>query len=94
MRIHLVAATVTLLAGFAFDISKIEWICVILCIALVWAAEAFNTALEFLTDLASPDFHPLAKKTKDVAAAGVLVLSIAASIIGSIIFIPYFLDLF
>jgi diacylglycerol kinase len=51
-----------------------------------------NTAIEFLTDLASPEFHPLAKKTKDVAAAAVLVASIIAVVIGVIIFVPKWIE--
>jgi len=55
-------------AGFFFSISSLEWVAVVLCIASVFALEAVNTALEYLTDLASPEFHPLAGKAKDVAA--------------------------
>ena len=49
-----------------------------------------NTALEFLTDLVSPGYHPIAKKTKDVAAGAVLLAAILAIIIGLIIFVPKF----
>jgi diacylglycerol kinase (ATP) len=55
-------------------------------------AEAFNTALEFLTDLASPEPHPLAGKAKDVAAGAVLIAAIMAVIIGVIIFLPKILE--
>ena len=52
------------------------------------AAEAFNTALEYLTDLVSPGHHELAGKTKDVAAAGVLLTAVGAAAVGLIIFLP------
>ena len=57
-------------------------------------AEAFNTALEFLTDLVSPDYHELAGKTKDVAAGAVLFMAIGAAIVGFLIFFPKIMDLF
>jgi diacylglycerol kinase (ATP) len=55
---------------------------------LVLTAEGLNTALEFLTDLVSPEYQPLAEKAKDVAAGAVLVASLAAGVIGAIIFLP------
>lgn len=87
-RIHLFAACVALLLSWFFSIDKIEWCFIVFAIFIVLAAEAFNTSLEYLTDLVSPDYHILAKKTKDVAAAGVLLTAIGAAIIGMIIFIP------
>ena len=92
-KIHLLAATLTIIAGFYFSISRTEWLLITLAIASVLSAEAFNTALEYLVDLVSPDYHLLAKKTKDVAAAGVLIMAIGAAIIGLIIFLPHLLIL-
>jgi len=90
-RIHLVFACLVLALAYYFDVEKWEWVILIICITLVIAAEAFNTAIESLTDLASPDKHPLAKKTKDIAAAAVLICAISAAVIGLIIFVPYFI---
>jgi len=87
--IHAVATLVVVLAGLRFDLSIVEWCLVVLTITLVWAAEALNTALEFLTDLASPDYHPLAAKAKDIAAGGVLITAIGSVLIGILIFGPY-----
>ena len=67
-----------------------EWCAVILAIVSVWTAEALNTALEFLTDLASPAFHPLAGMAKDVAAGAVLLASMGAALVGFLIFWPHF----
>ena len=64
-----------------------------LAITLVWVAEALNTAFEVLCDVTSPDFHPLVKKSKDVAAAAVLLSAIGAIIIGALIFGPKLLSL-
>jgi len=90
-QIHLCAAFLVLVAGFYFKITTTEWCLSIFAIVSVLAAEAFNTALEYLTDLVSPDYHVLAGKTKDVAAAGVLITAIGAAIVGLIIFLPKFL---
>ena len=64
---------------------------IIIAIALVIITEMLNTAIEFLTDLVSPNFHPLAKKTKDVAAGAVLVAAIIAVILGLMVFLPKFI---
>jgi diacylglycerol kinase (ATP) len=66
---------------------------VVLAIAIVWTAEALNTALEYLTDLASPDYHPLAGRAKDVAAGAVLISALGAAAIGLIVFGPHLLKL-
>ena len=87
-QFHIFATFVVLSAGWYFEISKIEWCLIILSIAIVISAEAFNTALENLTDLTSPEIHPLAGKVKDVAAGAVLITSIGAAAIGIIIFLP------
>ena len=88
-QIHLVATLLVVGLGFWLDIQRGEWIAVLLAMALVWLAEGMNTALEFLTDLASPDFHPLAGKAKDVAAGAVLIAAIFAAAVGIIVFGPY-----
>jgi diacylglycerol kinase (ATP) len=75
-------------------LTKSEWCWIILAIVVVWTAEALNTALEFLTDAASPDYHPLVQKAKDVAAGAVLISAVGAAVIGLIILGPYLLRLF
>ena len=88
-KIHFLAAWLVVFLGWFFNISKTEWMVSLLCIALVLSLEAVNSAIEYLVDLASPDFHPLAKKSKDIAAAAVLIAAIFALIIGLLIFLPY-----
>lgn len=87
-RIHLFVALLVIIAGLLFRISTAEWLAVIVCISLVIAMEAMNTAVEWLTDLVSPEYHPLAGKVKDVAAAAVLITVIGAVAAGLVIFIP------
>lgn len=87
-RFHLTAAAVVIFLGFLLDVSRIEWCLLLFSIGFVLAAEAFNTAIESLTDLASPDIHKLAEITKDVSAGAVLLAAITAAIIGAAIFLP------
>ena len=88
IRIHLVLAAAAVGAGVWFRLSKDEWLWVLLGIVIVLMAEAFNSAIEFLCDRISPDFHPLVKKAKDTAAAGVLMAAMLAVAIGIGIFGP------
>jgi diacylglycerol kinase (ATP) len=87
--IHAAATLAVLAAAFVLGISAADWCWIILAISIVWTAEALNTAFEFLADAASPEFHPLVRDAKDVAAGAVLLTAIAASVIGGIIFWPY-----
>lgn len=87
--IHCLAIVIVVLAGFYYHITTTEWCIVLLCFGLVLSAEAFNTAIERLVNLVSPDFHPIAGDVKDVAAGAVLICAIASAIIGCIIFVPY-----
>jgi len=87
-RIHAAAAAAAIGLGAYFQISRSEWAVVSLSIALVLSLEALNTAVEHLTDLVSPDYHPLAGRAKDVAAAAVLLGAVGAAVAGGLIFLP------
>ncbi len=91
--VHAVATVAVIVTGLYFSVSSAEWVWLILAIIAVWVAEALNTAFELLCDVASPDFHPIVKKSKDVAAGSVLISAIGAVTIGLIVFGPYFLSL-
>lgn len=78
-----------IILGVFFDITETEWIFIVLAAGLVLMAEAFNTAIETVVDLASPNFHPLARTAKDVAAGAVLIAAIASIAVGIIVFAPY-----
>lgn len=92
-RIDIVFALVTIALGFICSISTTEWLIVIVCFGLVLGGETFNSALEALVDLVSPDYHVLAGKAKDCAAGAVLLFALASFVIGCIIFIPKLLTL-
>lgn len=92
MRLHVLSALVVVVAGFFFDVTTVEWCLLAGSIGLVFTAEIFNTAIETLTNLVSPEWHELAGKTKDLAAGAVLAASLSAAILGLIIFLPYFLS--
>lgn len=87
--IHAVATLAVCAAGLFFGITASKWCWVVLAITVVWVAEALNTAFEFLADAASPDFHPLVRHAKDVAAGAVLMAAVGAVSIGMIVFWPY-----
>lgn len=89
-RIHLTASIAVILLGWWFGITRGEWIAIVLAIGIVWVAEALNTAIEYVADLAHPDEHPEVKKLKDLAAAAVLFASVAALVVGLIVFLPHF----
>jgi len=91
MRLHGLSALAVVALGYAFRVSKTEWCLLVGCIGLVITAEVFNTTIETLTNLVSPKHHPLAGKTKDLAAAAVLVAALTAALVGAIIFLPYLL---
>ena len=86
--IHAAATVVVVATGLVLGLSRSEWCWIVLAIVSVWTAEALNTAFEFLTDVASPSFHPIAGKAKDVAAGAVLLSAIGAVIIGALVFWP------
>lgn len=86
--IQITAAALTVVIGVLLSISSIEWAVLILAMAAVLVTEAINTAFEIDIDLTSPEYHPYAKDTKDVAAGAVLICVIGAVLIGGIIFIP------
>lgn len=86
--VHLLAAA--LVAGLAvvLGLRGPELAVLVLAIGLVLTAEAFNTALEALVDLASPGLHPLAKVAKDVSAGAVLLAAACAAVVGLIVLGP------
>jgi diacylglycerol kinase (ATP) len=86
--LHLIAAVLAIALGFWLNISALEWCLVTLSIGIVIASEAFNTAIEYLVNLVSPQYNELAGKVKDLASASVFLASIAAAVVGLIIFLP------
>jgi diacylglycerol kinase (ATP) len=94
IRIHLAILCLVIIAGFFFRISKGDWMAIALAAGLVLAGEAFNSAVEYLSDIVCPEFDERIKRVKDVAAAGVLISAIASVIVGIIVFLPEIKTLF
>ncbi len=88
LQFHAVATVLVLGLGFYIGLTTIEWALLALSVTSVWAAELFNTAIETLTNLASPGYHPLAGKAKDVAAGAVLLAALGAVVVGALVFVP------
>ncbi len=88
LKIHTFIAILVLIFGFFLKISYTEWLVCLVLIGLVLMAEFFNTAIEYVVDLASPKVHPLAKAAKDTASAGVLMMAIISAVVGLVIFVP------
>ena len=92
-KVHLLLATLVIAAGVYLDLSRTEWAVILTQIGLVWAAEAFNTAIEKLCDFVSPGLHPQIKAVKDMSSGAVLILSITAVAVGIIILGSHLLEL-
>lgn len=89
--IHALVTIIVVGMGFWLNVPVRDWIILIITITFVWAAEIFNTAIEAAVDLASPQINPLARISKDVSAAGVLITALSAVLVGALILGPPFL---
>ncbi|WP_320165058.1 diacylglycerol kinase family protein [uncultured Trichococcus sp.] len=95
MRSHALFGLIPLLLAWFFESSPMEWIVIIFCIFLVIIMEFLNTIFENVVDLVTDyEYHPLAKKAKDIAAGAVLVTAFFAILIAAIIFLPKFVELY
>ncbi|WP_394137497.1 diacylglycerol kinase family protein [Cytobacillus oceanisediminis] len=88
LQIHLVISAAVILLGIMLAISRLEWIMVLFAIGGMLSLELMNTAVERVVDLATEDYHPLAKQAKDIAAGAVFIYAALSVIIGAIIFLP------
>jgi diacylglycerol kinase (ATP) len=93
-RIHVVAAILAVILGFALKLSTIEWLWIALSITIVLLTELVNTGIETLTDLVSPDYNEKAGHVKDICAGAVVIAALFALITGIVIFVPKLLLLF
>ena len=89
MRSHFLAALLILVAALLLKISPVEFMLLSLAISFVLFAELLNTAIEVVVDMISPEFHPLAKVAKDVAAGAVLVAAFGTMIMGYLVLAKY-----
>ena len=92
MKIHVLAGVIVIALGWYFHVTQTEWLILILCIGMVITAELGNTALEKIADALvhqNPDMHRLMGEPKDLGAGAVLVISLAAAVVGCLIFLPH-----
>lgn len=87
-RIHLLFSGLVAVAGVLFRISNLEWLVLILTIAMVWITEIYNTALERLINLVHPEWGKEAGICKDISAAGVILSALISIVVGLLIFGP------
>jgi diacylglycerol kinase len=93
VRVHLLIAILAIVLGILLHISAVEFALIFVAITAVFIAEMFNTVFELCVDLASPEYHPLAKIAKDVAAGAVLLNAILSVVIALFVFGPHLLAL-
>lgn len=87
-KMHCIMTILVIGLCFYLEISAMEWLWIIAAIAIVFIAELFNTALEVLVDMVSPDYNPKAGIIKDISAAAVLLAAFMALLIGILILVP------
>lgn len=86
IKVMLAAGACAVVAGLALGLDPLSWAIILLCCGVVIMAELFNTAVETVVDLVSPEFHPLAGRAKDIAAAAVWFLSALVAVVGILVF--------
>lgn len=94
MKIHILIMVAVIIFGILLKISKIEWLICVILFSIVVSGELFNTAIETIVDMVSPQKNEKAKIAKDVSAGAVLIEAIGAAIVGGVIFVPKILELF
>lgn len=91
-RIHLAITILVIVSGIILNINRSDWLWIVAAIVLVFVTESLNSAIEYLANVVSPEFHPFIEKAKDIAAGAVLIAAIGASLIGLFVFYPYIFD--
>lgn len=91
-RIQAVASITVFVLAFWLELDALRWAVLILTVTMVWMAEFLNAAVEAAVNLASAEYHPMAKVGKDVAAAAVLLGAVASVLIGILILGPPLVD--
>ncbi len=86
MKFHCFCTIIVLILSLFLDLAKAEALALIISVTLMWVTEMFNTAIESCVDLVTEEYHPLAKRAKDIAAGAVLVTSMNALLVGYIVF--------
>jgi diacylglycerol kinase len=87
-KIHVVITTAVILLGLWLGLAPNQWAMLAMTVGVVLHTELINTALEAIVDKVAPEFHPLAKVAKDCAAGSVLIVAIAAVLVGLLVLGP------
>lgn len=87
--LHAALTLAAVAAGLVLGIDRMDWLGIVVAIALVWFAEAINTAIEHLCDVVSPGPSEAVHQAKDIAAGAVLICAVAAALIGALVFLPH-----
>lgn len=90
IQIQFVIAIIVTIAGFYFEISPLEWIAQLTAIGMVMGIEGVNTAIEKLSDFIQPNKDPKIGFIKDISAGAVMIVSLIATAVGLIIYVPKF----
>jgi len=85
-KLHALASIAVLILGKIFHLRRWEWVAILVCIGMVWMAEALNTAIEFLADEVSLEKRDRIGKAKDVAAGGVLITALISVAVAVLVF--------
>ena len=93
IKIHFLAVVIVTAAGIYFHVTAYEWCLIVICYGMVLTAELFNSAIENIVDLVSPNHHLLAGKAKDIAAGAVLISALSTAVVSLFIFLKYILIL-
>lgn len=94
VKVHATATILVIGLGFFLQVSRLDWLALILAIGLVLTAEALNTAIEHLADAVTTEQHPLIGKAKDVGAGAVLLAAITAALVAVLVYVPYLREWF
>ena len=92
-RIHIIATILVIIAGILFSIDKTEWMMIMIGISIVTALELINSAIEYICDFVSPDYHDKIKRIKDASAGAVLISAIGAFVLALVIFVPRIIEI-
>jgi diacylglycerol kinase len=92
VRIQALATLAVMLLGLWVGLSRIEWAIIALTIGINWLAEFINSAIEAVVNLASPDYHPMARVAKDVAAGASLLAALLSVVIATLLLLPPFME--
>lgn len=93
-KIHILATILVISAGVFFSIDKTEWMIIIIAISIVLTSELINSAIEYLSNFVSPNFHDKIKIIKDASAGAVLISAIGALVLALVIFVPKIIEIF